>query len=238
MNNFLELWGGVECTLNRVGDAFYDQIEWSGHAQRIDDLDLFAGLGIRALRYPILWERVAPRGVADADWAWADARLERLRLLSVEPIVGLLHHGNGPEYTSLLDPAFPELLAEYAGAVARRFPWINSYNPVNEPLTTARFSGLYGHWYPHGHDGLTWARILLTQCRAIVLAMRAIRAVNSDARLIQTEDVGRTLQCAVAGVPGGVRERAPLADLRSAVRAGGRGAPDGTLLPLAGRAGT
>jgi dTDP-4-dehydrorhamnose reductase len=32
----------------------------------------------------------------------------------------------------------------------------------------------------------------MTQCRATVLAMRAIRAVNPDARLIQTEDLGRT----------------------------------------------
>lgn len=192
MNKPLELWGGVECTLNRVGDTYYDQIEWSGHAQRIEDLDLFAGLGISAIRYPLLWERIAPRGVADADWAWADARLERLRHLNVEPIVGLLHHGSGPGYTHLLDPAFPDLLAEYAGAVARRFPWVRSYNPINEPLTTSRFSGLYGHWYPHGRDALTWARLLLAQCRAVVLAMRAIRAVNPEARLIQTEDAGRT----------------------------------------------
>ena len=25
-----------------------------------------------------------------------------------------------------------------------RYPWIDAYTPVNEPLTTARFSGLYG----------------------------------------------------------------------------------------------
>ena len=33
-------------------------------------------------------------------------------------------------------------------AVAERYPWVEDYTPVNEPLTTARFSGLYGHWYP------------------------------------------------------------------------------------------
>ena len=144
------------------------------------------------MRYPILWERTAPHGVAQADWEWADARLRRLQQLNIEPIVGLLHHGNGPRYTSLLDPAFPERLAEYAGAVARRFPWVSSYTPINEPMTTARFSGIYGHWYPHGRDALMWARLLLRQCRAIVLAMRAIREVNPDARLVQTEDIGKT----------------------------------------------
>jgi len=188
----LELWGGVECTLNRVGDTYFDQLEWSGHDKRIEDLDLFAGLGLRALRYPILWERIAPFGVAQADWTWADARLGRLRQLGVEPIVGLLHHGNGPADTSLSDPAFPERLAEYARAVAQRFPWVHCYTPVNEPMTTARFSGMYGHWYPHGRDALTWARLLLTQCRAVVLAMQAIREVNPEAQLIQTEDIGKT----------------------------------------------
>ena len=64
----LELWAGVECTVNRVGNEFYDQLERNGHADRIEDLDLFAGLGVRALRYPVLWERTAPDGLARADW--------------------------------------------------------------------------------------------------------------------------------------------------------------------------
>src|SRR5206468_573495 len=63
--------------------------------------------------------------------------------------------------------------------------------PVNEPLTTARFSGLYGFWHPHGRDVPTFLRLLFHECRAIQLAMRAVRAVNPCARLIQTEDLGR-----------------------------------------------
>ncbi len=186
----LELWGGIEATVNRVGDAYFDQMEWNGHAARIGDLDLIAALGVRALRYPILWERTVPNRVAD--WRWPDERLNRLHVLGIRPIVGLLHHGSGPLHTNLLDPTFPEQLAEYAGAVATRYPWIMDYTPINEPLTTARFSGLYGYWYPHGHDARTFYRILINECRAIVLAMRAIRAVNPGARLIQTEDLGKT----------------------------------------------
>ncbi len=188
----LEVWGGVEATVNRVGDVYFDQMDWGGHAGRIDDLDLIASLGVRALRYPILWERTAPDDLEHADWSWADARLERLRALGIRPIAGLLHHGSGPRHTSLLDPAFPEKLAAYAGAVAARYPWLSDYTPVNEPLTTARFSGLYGHWYPHGHDGNAFYRVLLNECKGIVLAMRAIRAINPDARLIQTDDLGIT----------------------------------------------
>ena len=188
----LELWAGVECTVNRVGEAYYDQLERSGHARRIEDLDLFAELGVRAMRYPILWERTAPDGPARADWSWADERLERLRALGIRPIVGLVHHGSGPRHTSLVDPSFAEGLAAFARAVAARYPWVESYTPVNEPLTTARFSGLYGHWYPHGRDALTFAHALLTQCRAVVLAMRAVREVNPRAQLVQTDDLGKT----------------------------------------------
>jgi dTDP-4-dehydrorhamnose reductase len=187
-----EVWAGVECTVNRVGEVYFDQMEWNGHARRLDDLDRFAALGIRALRYPVLWERTAPGDLADADWSWPDERLHRLRALGIRPIVGLVHHGSGPRHTALTDPAFPEKLAAYAGAVAARYPWVADYTPVNEPLTTARFSGLYGHWYPHGHDDATFLRILVNECRAVALAMHAIRAVNPNARLVQTEDMGAT----------------------------------------------
>jgi dTDP-4-dehydrorhamnose reductase len=188
----LELWAGIECTVNRVGDCFFDQLERNGHAARLNDLDLIAELGIRTLRYPVLWERTAPTDLSRADWSWADARLARLRELGITPIVGLLHHGSGPRHTSLIDPAFVTEFTHYAKAVAERFEWIEHYTPINEPLTTARFSGLYGHWYPHGQDGLIFAQALLAQCRATALAMRAIRQINPAARLVQTEDLGKT----------------------------------------------
>jgi dTDP-4-dehydrorhamnose reductase len=188
----LEVWAGIECTVNRVGDQTFDQIERSGHHHRDGDLDLIASLGVTTVRYPVIWERTAPGLLADADWRWPDARLLELRELGIRVIAGLVHHGSGPASTSLVDEAFPEYLASYAGAVAARYPWITHYTPVNEPLTTARFSGLYGHWYPHGHDDRTFARCLLTQCKATVLAMQAIRAVTPGARLVFTEDLGVT----------------------------------------------
>lgn len=186
----LELWGGVECTVNRVGDRFHDQLELNGHAVRDDDLERFAALGIRAIRYPVLWERTAPDGLARADFGWADRRLAALERLGIRPIVGLVHHGSGPRETSLIDPDFPERLESYAAAVATRYPWVLDWSPVNEVVTTARFSGLYGHWYPHGRDDRTFVRALLNQCHGVLLAMRAIRRVTRAARLVQPEDLG------------------------------------------------
>jgi dTDP-4-dehydrorhamnose reductase len=192
LNKKLNLWGGLECTLNRVANDYFNQMDRNGHDSRLCDLERFAALGISAIRYPVLWELIAPNGPNCADWSWTDARLPDLSARGITTIAGLVHHGSGPLHTSLIDSNFPEQLAVFAGAVARRYPWIEYYTPVNEPLTTARFSGLYGLWYPHGRDDGVFIQALLNQCRAIVLSMRAIRETNPNAKLIQTDDLSKT----------------------------------------------
>ena len=187
-----QIWGGIECTINRVKDSYCDQLQQAGHYQRPGDIAEFARLGITALRYPILWERHEPREGMQIDWSWISNQLEEIRKHRIIPIAGLLHHGSGPVFTSLHDPLFPKKFAEYAKKVATRFPWIEWYTPVNEPNTTARFSGLYGFWYPHLSSGEDYAFMLLNQLKATVLAMKAIREINPAAKLIQTEDLSKT----------------------------------------------
>ncbi|WP_294253897.1 family 1 glycosylhydrolase [uncultured Sphingomonas sp.] len=188
----LELWGGAECTVNRVGDRFRDQAIETGHHARLKDLDRIAALGVKALRFPVLWERVCPDDPAACDWTWSDSRLARLRDLGVRPIAGLVHHGSGPRRTHLLDPDFGRKLGDYAARVAERYPWIEDWTPVNEPLTTARFAAVYGHWYPHARDEGSFWRALVHQVEGVACAMAAVRAVRPDARLIQTDDLGKT----------------------------------------------
>lgn len=184
-----EIWGGIECTINRVGNTFRDQLQYSGHYTRPGDIAQFANLGIRALRYPVLWERHQPVKDQVIDWSWTAQQLQTIQSKNITPIAGLIHHGSGPAYTSLYSAGFAEGLADYAHQVAARFPWLEYYTPVNEPLTTARFSGLYGFWYPHHKNAYSFAVILLNQLKATVLAMRAIRRINPAAKLIQTDDL-------------------------------------------------
>lgn len=191
MNAPLELWGGAECTLNRVHSRTYDQLALTGHGDRLDDLDRFAAMGLKTLRIALLWERIETSpGVCD--WTWADAAMARLRTLKVRPIVGLVHHGAGPVWADLTQDGFAHGLAEHAARVVERYPWVTDWTPVNEPLTTARFSCLYGLWHPHQTEEAAFWSALLTQIEATALAMRAIRRVVPGARLIQTEDHGRT----------------------------------------------
>ena len=188
----LELWGGVECSVVRIGDEYRNQIIDTGHAARLQDIDAMAELGVKAVRYPILWETVAPESPDELDFSWHDKRLKRLRDKGIRVIAGLVHHGSGPRYTNLLDPKFPDHLARYARRVAERYPWIEAWTPVNEPFTTARFSCLYGHWYPHLNDIDATFRATVNQCLATLRAMRAIREVSPTSELIATEDIGRT----------------------------------------------
>lgn len=183
----IEIWGGAECSFVRVKNNVYDQLASNGHNNRIGDLDLFDELGIKTIRYPLLWEHYA--GNEKEFFRINDLRLNHLRELGIKPIAGLLHHGSGPFFTSLFDDMFPEMLAGFAFLIAERYPWIDMYTPVNEPLTTARFSGLYGIWYPHLRDDNSFLKIFLNELKAVALSMKAVKNINGEAKLVQTEDL-------------------------------------------------
>ena len=152
MRREVEIWGGIECSLNRVNDTYMDQLDRSGHYTRNEDIQRFAELGIKTMRYPVLWEKHCPEPGNDISWDFTEGRLNELKKFGITPIAGLVHHGSGPGYTNFFDGSFENGLAEFASKVATKFPWLEYYTPINEPLTTARFCGLYGHWYPHKTD--------------------------------------------------------------------------------------
>ena len=190
MTEGLEIWGGIECSIVQTAQSVRNQLHDTGHFSRREDLGLVKELGLKTIRYPVLWEMVEKeRDIFD--WSWTDKRLGDLQRDRILPIAGLIHHGSGPQWTNMLDPDLPERLAHYAGQVARRYPWIKLFTPVNEPFTTARLSALYGLWHPFTNDEKVCFRITVAECRAISLSMKAIRQVTPDAKLIQTEDFGR-----------------------------------------------
>ena len=187
-----EIWGGIECSFNRVKDVYMDQLHFAGHYSRVlEDVDVVASLGITAMRYPVIWERLQPVLGQPIHWAGVEAALNALRHRGIKPIAGLVHHGSGPRYADILSPSFATALSDFAGKVARHFPWIEYYTPVNEPLTTARFCALYGFWFPHRRSDRAFAQALINEMHAIVLCMKEIRKVNPAAKLVQTEDLAR-----------------------------------------------
>jgi len=201
-----------------------DQIAETGLDVRRDDAERIAALGVQASRVPVSWERVAPADPHERDYREPARRLDALRAVGIEPIVTLLHHGSGPHYTDLLDPAFSLWFAQYAEATARQFPWVTRWTPINEPLTTARFATLYGHWFPNMRDERGFGRAMVNQTLAQQAALRAIRRVIPAAEFVLTEDLQR-FAAGDAGVSDYVsflRERAYLSVELVAGRVGGR----------------
>lgn len=188
-----EIWGGLECTINRIGDTFRDQLTYAQYYQRKNIIELIASLGIKKLRFPILWEaHQQSSSQQKIDWSRTKSEIEKLISYGITPIAGLLHHGSGPRFTNVLDKDFPNLFAEYAAKVASEFTSLEYFTPVNEPLTTARFSCIYGYWFPHEKDEYTFVNFLLNELKATVLAMKAIRKIIPGAKLVQTEDITKT----------------------------------------------
>src|SRR3954468_11625496 len=94
-----EIWGGIECTINRVGNNFSDQLQLSEFYNRPEYLDEIIALGIKKMRFPILWEKHEPVDKQKIDWTWATTHLNKLKENKITPIAGLLHHGSGPAHT-------------------------------------------------------------------------------------------------------------------------------------------
>jgi dTDP-4-dehydrorhamnose reductase len=207
----LELWASPEPTFARIDETTVrDQIAETGLDARADgDAERIAALGVTASRVPVLWERVSPDDPHARDYREPQRRLDALRTRGIDPIVTLLHHGSGPRFTDLLDPAFPLWFAEYAGATAEQFPWVRRWTPINEPLTTARFATLYGVWYPNARDDRAFGRAMVNQTLAQQAAMRRIRRAIPDAEFVIAEDLQRFTAAddGVAEYVGFLRER-------------------------------
>ena len=80
-----QLWGGFECTVNRVENRFLDQTVISGNEERLADLDLLLDPGLKAVRFPVLLERTLNHETNRLDWRFADERLGCLQELGIDP---------------------------------------------------------------------------------------------------------------------------------------------------------
>jgi len=196
----------------RGGTTRHDQMEASDHYRRWrEDFDLVAGLGVSHLRWgpPIHTTWLGP---GRYDWGFADEALADLAGLGVEPILDLCHFGL-PDWlgNTFQNPDFPAEFARYAGDLARRYPRVRFFTPVNEIYICARFSAELGWWNerltsrgvvatPDPDDrpaGGVWeagpgaevpfVTALKGMCHASILAMEAVLHASPGALFIQSE---------------------------------------------------
>ncbi len=164
-----------------------DMQEGTGHLGEAVRAHYEAGkaLGVLTFRSGIPWHKVLLPG------RWEEAPINRAFRIAaeadVEVIWDLVHFGF-PLGVSPADPFFPELLSEFGRRVARTAKeygqplWLCV---INEPTITAHFCGQIGQWGPAlRRQGQSLKRKLV---RAQIETIRAVRAINPDARFLHTD---------------------------------------------------
>jgi beta-glucosidase/6-phospho-beta-glucosidase/beta-galactosidase len=154
-----------------------------------EDIERARDLGVRMIRYGVPWYRVNP-AKGRFDWEWIDKVVEHIvDGCSLELMVDLNHY-NCPLWidNEFINAGFPDYMVEYVQRFAERYrKSVFGYNPYNEPLPNALFSGELGEWPPylHGDDG--FVKVIVNIAKAVVLSTRVIQNVHPDARIVHVE---------------------------------------------------
>jgi len=172
---------GIECSNPSVVGADgkrirRDLLEECGHYRHFkQDLALVKDLGTPCLRYG-LPNHLVHLGPGRYDWSFVDEAMAEIKRLGITPILDLMHFGIPDWLGNFQNPEMPLHFADYAAAVAQRYPWVRAYTPVNEIYVSARNSG----W-----DGL-WNERLRTE-RGFVTALKHLVAANllAGARIVR-----------------------------------------------------
>jgi beta-glucosidase/6-phospho-beta-glucosidase/beta-galactosidase len=182
---------GCECS--------YPTVQWNGKIVRRDgmelskhyehwneDFDRVKDIGVDFLRYGPQYYKANPRR-GHYDWDFADETFNRLRQKGIEPIADLCHFGLPDWLENFQNPEFPEAFAAFAGAFAKRFPWVTLYTPVNEMFICAEFSARRGWWNERLSSERAFVTAVKHMCKATILAEQAILKVQPAALFIQSE---------------------------------------------------
>ena len=184
---------GIECSypvIDRGGAPHrQDSMEKSKHYRRWrEDLHLVREeLKLTYLRYGPPLHRIFT-GPGRYDWSFTDDVFGEMARIGIVPIVDLCHFGL-PDWlgNSFQNPDFPRYLAEYAGAFARRYPWVRFYTPINEIYVCAKFSAQLGWWNEREQSDRAFVTALKHMCLATLAVIEEILAARPDAIFVQSE---------------------------------------------------
>lgn len=180
---------GIECSAPTIahGRIRRDLLEECGHYARWqEDFALVREMGLRFLRYGLPYH-IVHRGPGQYDWEFADLAMAEMKRLGIVPILDLMHFGVPDWIGNFQNPELPGHFAEYARAVARRYPWVRHYTPVNEMYVTARISAKDGLWNEQLRTDQGFVTALKHVVAANILASHAIAAVRPDAIIVPSE---------------------------------------------------
>jgi beta-glucosidase/6-phospho-beta-glucosidase/beta-galactosidase len=180
---------GIECSYPTTENGRWrrDELQATRHYERwSEDFELAREVGITHIRYgPPL--HLVFTGPGKYDWSWIDDSMRELEELGPEPIVDLCHFGVPTWLEDFQNDEIVVALSEYAGAFAKRYPWVRFYTPVNEMYVCARHSALDGIWNEQLRSEGAFVRAVLNLAGASIHMTNAIRAARPDAIFINSE---------------------------------------------------
>ncbi|MCK8491949.1 MULTISPECIES: family 1 glycosylhydrolase [Spirosoma] len=185
---------GIECSYPTIehGKVRRDQLRECGHYDRWkEDLGLVKEMGLKVLRYGLPYYSIH-LGPGKYDWSFADVVMAEMKKLGITPILDLLHFGLPDWIGNFQNPELPIHFAEYAEAVAKRYPWVRYYTPVNEIYVTARISGKDGIWNEQLKTDKGFVTALKHCAAASIMANQQIAKHRNDVVIVQSESAEYT----------------------------------------------
>ena len=167
-----------------------DLCDETRHREHSDeDYALLRGLGIAVAREGVPWPLVDRGG--GYDFTPIEPFLAAQRRHSVLPIWDLCHYGY-PDDADPFDEGFAARFADYSRACAEHVlerqphgPYF--FTPMNEITFFGYMAGEWAWAAPFGRDRETRRRLTLAMCRADIAAVKAIREVIPDARMVHID---------------------------------------------------
>lgn len=180
---------GIECSCPTIenGKVRRDMLEECGHYTHWKkDLQLVREMGLNVLRYGLPYHIIS-KAEGRYDWDFADQVMKEIKRLKITPILDLMHFGLPDWLGNFQNPEMPIHFAAYAAAVAKRYPWVRFYTPVNEIYVTAKFSAKEGKWNEQLKTDKAFVTAIKNIVAASILATHQIARHRPDCVIVQSE---------------------------------------------------
>ncbi len=184
-SNFL--WGEQRVRRNLVAETAHDR-------RAAEDYRILNRLGIAVAREGIPWPLVDRNGCCD--FSMLDPFIDAMNASKIVPIWDLCHYG----YPDDLDPfsdAFVTRFAAYCRAAAEyvlpRVHGPHFFTPINEITFFSYCAGEWGWAAPYRCSRDDRMRLRVALCRAAIAGVKAIREVDSSARMVHIDPLVRVV---------------------------------------------
>lgn len=194
---------GIECSYPTIqqGKVRRDLLRECDHYNRYkEDLGLVKELGLNVLRYGLPYYSIH-KGAGKFDWSFADEAMAEIKRLGITPILDLLHFGVPDWIGDFQNPELPLHFADYADAVAERYPWVRYYTPVNEIYVTARISAKDGGWNEQLKTDKGFVTALKHCAAASIMGNQRIVQRRNDCIIVQSESAEYTHEISASSSP-------------------------------------